>query len=958
MDPARWKRIDELIDAALELSESERETFITEQSEGDAALRDEILKMISAIKTSDGFLDKPALDTAAAAIADGPYRSATFKGKKIGTYKIERQIGVGGMGEVYLAFDEKLKRRIALKILPPEFRTDDDRVKRFELEARAISSLNHPGIVTVFDVGQADGFSYIATEYVEGKTLRELIGGTFKIRNIILNSIQLCDALAAAHSSGIIHRDIKPENIMIRDDGYAKVLDFGLAKLTDPDEHSIHDFYATVKGTLIGTPSYMSPAQVTGDPVDHRTDLWSSGVVLYEFLTGENPFRKATRRATIQAVLSLDPKPASTINPDIPAEVDQVLAKLLEKDPDMGYQSAADLRADLKRVLRGIEVDAARSSRQSEIGTAPPPTLIGKWFPAAAALLLLAGGLAAGYYFFADHRDPSAIDWSAAQSIPLTDQPGTEYFPSISPDGKEFVYAAEENGDLDIYIQRIGSRNRENLTRNSNSDDTQPAFSRDGKFIAFRSERSPRGIYVMNATGENLRFVSETGFHPSWSADGTEIVVSSFGRDQPTVRESQSGSLTIINVASGAKRELAQIEASFPNWSPNGHRIAYWFYTGTFGRRDIATIPAGGGEPVIVARDFAVSNWNPVWSPDGRFLYFVSSRAGNMNFWRVPIDERTGASLGEPEAVITPAKYSRHLTFSSDGQRMVYVQTNDRSNIQGIDFDPDRGVTVGEPFWITEGDRSLSRAELSPDGSQFVTRLNRPTQEDLVIVSRDGLNWREVTNDESFERYVRWSPDGKRLAFISDRNEGSQVWISNADGTNPRQITFDATESSGAGFPVWSPRGDQLAVYYDQATLLLDPSRTDREQQPQTLPKHPRLRIVVWDWSPDGQRLGGIIAEGNKRHIGYFDLETNEYEIVVENTNEIPSWTPDSRRLVYSIGSKVFMTDIDTGTAREVFSNPLVRIRSPFVSRDGKMLYYTAQTFESDIWLLDLTSEK
>jgi Tol biopolymer transport system component len=458
----------------------------------------------------------------------------------------------------------------------------------------------------------------------------------------------------------------------------------------------------------------------------------------------------------------------------------------------------------------------------------------------------------------------------------------------------------------------------------------------------------------MGASGENLRHVSSVGYHPSWSPDGKEIVVSSFGRDEPTVRPAPGSRLAVINVATGAQRDLLKLEASFPTWSPNGHRIAYWFYTGTFGRRDIATVPAGGGEPVVVAKDFAVSNWNPVWSPDGKYLYFVSSKAGNMNFWRVKIDEMTGQALREPEAVITPSKYSRHLSFSRDGSRLLYAQTNNRSNIQGVELDPQTRKTIGEAMWITQGDRQISRAELSHDGTRFVMRLNKPTQEDIVTVSRDGRDWRDVTNDESFERYVRWSPDGGRLAFGSDRNGGGQVWICNSDGTNLRQITTSQTDEASTGFPVWSPTGDRLAVYFDGTTSLLDPTKTETEQQAPTLPRTGGLRMVVWDWSPDGTKLLGVIAESEKRHIGFFSLESNEYTIVVENSVDVPSWLPDSRHFVYASRRTIFLVDSDSREVKELFSNPLVDIRSPFVSRDGKLLYYTAANDESDIWLLDL----
>lgn len=960
MDATRWRQIDELVDAALDVPPVRRVEFVAEHSGGDSELRKAVLDLLDAQERSESFLQQSAMRMAAAEIADEATEISPFAfiNKQLATYRVERLLGAGGMGEVYLAFDEKLKRKVALKLLPPEFVSNDERVKRFELEARAISSMNHPNIVTIYDVGNFEGVSYIATEYVEGRTLRDLIGGEFKFRNIILNSIQICDALSAAHAEGIIHRDIKPENIMIRKDGYVKILDFGLAKLTDPGGQTLRDFAATSKGVIIGTPGYMSPAQITDDRIDHRTDLWSCGIVLYEFLTGKNPFKGATKQATFQNILSAEPPPVSSLNPEVPKEMDPILAKLLEKNPTMGYQTAADLRADLKRIKREIDSSPSWSTHSGGSGVAAT-TARRPWYAyAAAAVLLLLPAAALAYFFLSGGSYEPGPDWTTANSVQLTNQSGTEYFPSLSPDGKDIVYAAEENGSFDIFLQRVGSKKRTNLTPNSPGNDTQPAFSPNGELIAFRSEREPEGIYTINVNGEDLRQVSDTGHHPSWSPDGKYLVVSMFGRDQPTVRAPPGLSLLVIDVQTGAKRELVKAEASFPSWSPNGHRIAYWFYTGTYGRRDIATIPAEGGEPVVIVKDFAVSNWNPVWSPDGNFLYFVSNRAGNMNFWRVAIDEKTGAALGEPEPVVTYSPFSRHAAFSRDGKRFVYVQTANRSNIQGVDFDAAAGKTFGEPFWITEGDREISRAELSADGTQFVMRLIRRTQDDIVIVGRDGREWRDVTNDEPFDRYVRWSPDGKRVAFASDRNGGGEIWMCNADGTNLKQMTFDSGPDFGSGFPVWSPNGTRISVRDGLVTSLIDLS-TEPVGKPVPVPPAENAdAIVVWDWSPDGTKLAGVITKGQKRHVGYYSLDTQKYEIVIENSDVLPSWLPDSRHFVYSIGSKIFIADIQTKAVRELLSNPLVEIRSPFVSRDGKLLYYTAANLESDIWMLDLSGGK
>lgn len=962
MDPKRWKQIDELVDAALDVPESEREALLDARVNGDQELKTAVLKLLGAHSDSSQFLDQSAMRVVAQAMADEkprvPMRSRV--GEMIGTYRIERLIGHGGMGEVYLAFDEKMRRNVALKILPSDGSADDERVRRFEMEARAISKLNHPNIVTIYDVGKANGVNYIATEYVEGKTLRELSGGKFKLRNVMANSIQICDALSAAHAAGIIHRDIKPENIMIRDDGYAKILDFGVAKLTEIGPDTMLKFGNTMKGIIVGTPSYMSPRQVSGDVVDHRTDIWSCGVVLYEFLTGKNPFKGENRQATFEAILTKRPPPASSINPELPEEIDHILAKAIEKDPDQRYQTAADLRADLRAVKRDLDLlesdevhsSSSLSTRRTRAFRRP---IYG--YAAAAALILVTVAAVGGYFFFVRSAAPVGPDWSTATSTSITNQVGTEYFPTLSPDGKDIAYAAKENGQYDIFLLRVGGKKPTNLTSGTTSDDTQPAFSPKGDLIAFRSERQPAGIYVVEPAGDNLRQIADFGYHPSFSPDGKKIVVSTFGRDQPTVRAAPGMSLDIIDVQSGERSRLLDAEATFPTWSPNGHRIAYWFHTGTYGRRDIATIPAEGGEPMIVAKDFAVSNWNPVWSPDGKFLYFVSSRTGNMNFWRVAIDEKTGAVLGSPEPATVASSYSRHITFSRDGKRMAYVQTRNTSNIQGVDFDMAAFKTVGEPYWITKGDREIARPELSPDGTRFVLRLIKPTQDDIVTVSRDGTEWRDVTNDEPFDRYVRWSPDSKRLTFGSDRNDGGQVWVCNADGTGLKQLTSSKDPDNPSGFPVWSADGTRIAVAHKNKVFLVDPNTGERVSNLADPPG--ATGFVSWDWSPDGTKLGGVIIKGDtERWIGYYSFETGSYEPLVRIPGTIPvQWSPDSAHLLWSADSKIKAVDIRTKQIRELLTVTNAEPFAPFISRDGKLLYYSGVNLESDIWMLDLPND-
>ena len=947
MDAELWKRVDELLDAALELPEGGREQFVERATEGDPALRGEVLSLLRAGSRASQFMERPAMQLAAQALAresNLPARESLV-GRDFGNYKIESLLGSGGMGEVYLARESKLGRRVALKILPPHFVADADRAARFKREASALSALNHPNLVTIYEVGEHGGLDFIAMEFVEGRTLREVMRDRPKLKDGLSIACQIAEGLAAAHDSKVVHRDIKPENIMVRPDGYVKLLDFGLAKLTEPRGA---DAAQTQAGAGMGTLAYMSPEQATGEPVDHRTDIWSLGVVLYEMVAGQKPFRAENRRATVNAILSGEPPSVGSYDPALPAELDLILDKALDKDRDLRYQTAADFRADLRRLLRAT--DSATGSTRGRVlaKRAVVARSRARLFVAAAAVAALALASVALWRYT---RSPSpAPDWSRATHVQLTDQPGTEFYPALSPDGGSFVYASRVNDSWDLFLQRVGGKNATPLTPNTPSNEIMPAFSPDGERIAFCSSREPAGIYVMESTGENARLVIAEGNHPSWSPDGKEIVYSIAGQDAPYTRTTRPSALWIVNLETGAKRLLSQADAFQPSWSPGGHRVAYWFNPPSVGRSVVATIASGGGEVVPVTND-ASTNWNPVWSPDGRFLYFASDRSGNMGFWRVRIDEATGKVVGAPEAVLTPSTYSRHLSFSRDGRRLLYVQTSERSNIRAVGFDPRSEKVAGEPFWVTRGDRQVSRPELSPDGKRFVLRVARRSQEDIAVVNRDGTNWRDLTNDQFFDRYPRWSPDGRRVAFASDRSGSYEVWTVDAEGANLRQLTQGSER--GASFPLWSPDGRQIYFHRNSVNALIDADKDWRQQTPRPLPvPDASATFVAWDWSPDGERLA-LTFTGPGRGVGYYSLAAHRYERVTD-TGSFPMWLSDSRRLVYSTQGKAYIADVLTKRVREIFDAGEERIRSVGVARDDRLLYFTIYESESDIWLLDL----
>ncbi len=951
MDENRWKQIDDLVDAALDVPEAERASFVASRANGDGELQQAVAELLNAQKESDSFLQRSAMRIAADALADAETEVSAFAfiNKTIATFQVEKLLGAGGMGEVYLAFDQKLKRKVALKILPPEYGSNDERVKRFEMEARAISSLNHPGIVTVFDVGIFEGVNYIATEYVEGKTLRELMGQQFKLTNILANSIQICDALSAAHESGIVHRDIKPENVMIRPDGYAKILDFGLAKLTEVGPESAAALSVTQKGTMIGTPAYMSPAQISDEKIDHRTDLWSAGVVLYEFLTGEHPFREKDRRSTFAAILNKPADLPSRLKPEIPKELDNILLRLLAKDPDSGYQSAGELRADLKGLLRQIETSDTLT--QSGSGGHAGVRQEREWsLYASVAMAVFLTGFAVYYLFFTEPRSRLS-KWHAANNVQITFQAGTEAYPSLSPDGRSLLYVTNTGDGDDIFLLRIGGSNAMNLTANFPTRDTMPAYSPNGDLIAFRSDRDPPGIYLMGATGENPRRLADFGFSPSWSPDGKFIAVATGHQPIPSVKTRST--IWIIDVASGEKRLLVDSYAVQPAWSPRGDRIAYW-RTGDSGERVIETIPAEGGDPIVFA-DVGNTNWNPVWSPDGSHLYFASDRRGNMAFYRAEINLATGLAQSEAELVPTPGRYNRHIAFSATGDRMAYVQTANRANIKKVDFDPETEKARSMPEAITDGDFELTNINLSPDGKRIIARLVRKSQDDIVSLGVDGGGMLDLTNDTPFDRYPRISPDGSKILFVSDRSGSYQIWMMNVDGTGLRQISPDGEKITS--MPVWSPDGMKMSFDDESAAFLVDLTEPVDFEQAMRLPATDNGGwFRVWSWSPDGRYLAGNFDSNFGPGMGYFDIEKGTYHRVTDIPG-IPTWMPDSKRLIFVRARRAMIIDVQTKETRQILPEIKEDMRNISISRDGNLIIYTTNENESDIWLLDLATE-
>ena len=882
---------------------------------------------------------------------------AITKGTTVGPYEILAQIGAGGMGQVWRARDQRIGRDVAIKVMP-DVAVGEEQVRRFEQEARAAGAINHPGLVTIYDVGRTGGFPYIVMELLEGETLRDVIGdmvtSPVPVRKAIDYAIQAASALAVAHDKGIIHRDLKPENIFITSEGRVKILDFGLAKLAQ--DASVSDRgktsrHFTSTGMVVGTPGYMSPEQVRAKPLDHRTDIFSLGSVLYEMLGGRRAFDRDSAVETMTAILNEEPPPLPEIAPHVFPSLDAIVRHCMEKNPRERFQSAHDLAFQM-RVLPELQNSATDKYRQ--LPAEPEPKKKKRLLYAAgiAALSLLAvmgGGFA--LLHGRGHTPPQPL----ATFKQLTFNDGLTALPALSPDGMQLAYVSGRSGNLDIYVQRVDGRVATNITADSPADDSEPAFSPDGSQIAFRSERDGGGIFVMGVTGESVRRLTQFGHNPSWSPDGARIAVST----QPVGLQPQvhphDGELWIIDAKSGAARPVlragsGQNDALQPSWSPHGKRIAFWGVR-RGSQRDIWTIDPDSAQPaltVVSVTSDAALDWNPVWSPDGNTLYFGSDRGGTLNLWRIAIDEETGQPLGQPEPVTLPTTVGGNFTFSQQGD-MAYGTASRAYRLIAVPFDEKSG-TAGTPRPLFGGSQEIFDFEASPDGRSMAFTTGGG-QEDLFIASADGARLSQLMNDPARDRGVTWSPNGKVLYFYSDRGGHYNLWSIHTDGSELTPITNDdMLKRNGLGgiyTPSVSPDGSTLAAVTDRSAALIHLDRP-LPQRFEPLP----FPASQMKWSSDGKRIIASIRNGG---FGMYSLQTGRFEKLLDH-GIFPHWLSDGRRILFFQKEGLGILDVEThhvsNTAIPIpgvaWDDDTVRHN---LSSDRSTIYVCQILEQGDIWI-------
>jgi eukaryotic-like serine/threonine-protein kinase len=859
------------------------------------------------------------------------------------------------MGEVYRARDTRLDRVVAIKILPDLFAADADRLMRFEREARTLAALNHPHIAQIHGLEESGVTRALVMELVEGEDLAQrLARGPIPLDEALPIARQLAEALEAAHDLGIIHRDLKPANIKVRPDGTVKVLDFGLAKLqgvadgqgvSHADAMHSPTFTSpamTQIGVILGTAAYMAPEQAKGKAVDKRADIWAFGCVLYEMLTGRRAFDGETITDVLAAIVTRDPDWAA-LPPGLPVADRQLLERCLTRDPRLRLRDIGEARVLLSGSLQG-GASATPDGR-------PPPHSGSR---TALVVLSVLAAAAAGYLLGgrAPASPPRLLQTTFQQ---VTDQPGLERQPTIAPDGRMVVYVSEARGRSDLYSLRVGGRNAILLTADSEHDDYAPAFSPDGNRLAFRSERDGGGIFVMEATGESVRRVADSGFDPRWSPDGTELVVADERVFDPMSRAMHSR-IRIVRLADGETRLVSEADGVGPRWSPSGRRIVFWGSRRERGNeRDIFTVAADGSEaqaPVSVTEDPDV-DWSPTWSPDGRHVYFASSRGGTMNLWRVPIDEASGRTQGPPEPVTTPTAWSGSFEFAADGRTLVFSDLDERSVVFVAGFDPVQGRLTEPPRQVLQG-RAINSIDVTRDGHTVAFSQRGRPWEALGIIRVDGSGWSRITDHEFFHRLPSWSPDASRLLFYMNRGLG-RLWTIRPDGSGLAEIALPEGLTGGV-YPVWSPDGTRLAAAFEEGVAVLDPSASPARVLERF---DPGLDLRPFSWSPDGRSIAGAARYASRDELILLDLQTRTRRVVASDGSS-PAWLPDGRRLLYAGRTHLSLLDTQTGRVEPLIAGPRLYDqwgRTVALSTDGRTLVYVQSQSEGDVWMMTLRDD-
>jgi serine/threonine protein kinase/Tol biopolymer transport system component len=843
-------------------------------------------------------------------------------GTRIGKYEVKELLGAGGMGEVYRAFDAELKRHVALKFIPADIASDPKRMRRFEQEALAASALNHPNIVTVYDIGQTEwGRRFFVTELVEGVTLREYVQSRrLKLGEVLDIAAQVASALVEAHGAGVVHRDIKPDNVMVRRDGYVKVLDFGLAKMTGKPSNYVDtqaDTQALVRtdaGAVMGTVSYMSPEQAGGQEVDGRTDIWSLGVVLYELLTGRLPFKGKSASHTIVSILDDEPPPLTAYLPEAPESLQEVVSDALAKDREARFQTAKQMLAKLHRLKRRLDAGgnldttispeaAAASGEASGRATALSPhgggsTLAGAHTTARSGDLfrtptspeeahatapgerrrrfgpfLLVGAFAglavaafAAYYFVVRPRMGASAPFAPLSSMKLTRVPasGATFWAAISPDGKYAARVVIEAGVQSLRLRQLSTTGERDLIPPDPGLNFSgaPTFSHDGAYVYYVAGKKGqlfRELFRVSLFGgapQKLVYDVDSGV--TISPDGKRLA---FRRHLPQTRED---TLVVTNEDGTGEQTLATykvpLHLDVPAWSPDGRRIAY-YVSGTdaggyYINLDAVSVGDRRVETISAARWRSVSAL--AWVADGSGLVITARDRPSLP--NTPLQLWYVAYPGgEAQKITNDLNNYVGLSATADTRTLLVKQGRDTTNIwlaPGGDGARARQLT-------SSGINGGGGVSWLPDG-RVVYDSDASGNTDIWVMNPDGTAARQLTFDPNVDTVPAATPDGRYIFFRSNRGVGWSVWRMSPDGSNAREIVSNVDNNQTMGLQ-FSP--DSRWLYYVSR---------DEKAQP-----------AVWRVLVEGGQPEKIISE----KIGYIRLSPDGKTFFSTHMESVPDAT-------------------------------------------------------------------
>ena len=956
MTPERFQLISQVYHAALECDPAQRADFLDKRCGRDHALRHEVELLLEGGKSAEAALLSTAMKESVRRLTDETPRALV--GKTLDHYEVLSLLGSGGMGEVYRARDTNLGREVAIKLLPGGLPSTAERL-RFEREARAASALNHPNILTIHDIEQVNEHRFLVSEFIDGVTLRQRLGkGRMAVSEALDIAIQIASALAAAHAARITHRDIKPENIMLRQDDLVKVLDFGLAKVTEsggtitsPDEPT-RELFETDSGIVLGTSSYMSPEQARGFDIDGRTDIWSLGVVLYEMVSGIPPFTGNTKADVFVSILHKEP-------PELPSEVKtnraglkRIFDKALKKDRDQRYQTATEFLDDLKKLRQSVQSNRTSFETAKNLAISTANTRVVKFVLLAVVII----GIAA-IALYKLTRPGTVGSASAPKLTPFTTFRGREQQPSFSPDGNQvaFSWNGDKGDNFDIYIKLVNSEGTPLRLTSNPADDIFPAWSPDGQLIAFvRHVGAETTIYTISALGGTERKVYsgtsaffslyEFGNALSWSPDGKYLAFSA----QPSA--AKPNSIFLLSIDTLEARQITQPPEGFlgdstPAFSPDGKLLA--FVRGASSRDvEVYVMTASGGEPKRLTFDNR-SGRSLAWTADSKWIVFSSWFYGGLKLFKVQ------AAGGTPEQLDVGTEYASTLAISRKGDRLAYSQEFRDTNIWRLNLN---GSTVkGASDILISSTRQDYSPQYSADNKKIAFTSGRTGANEIWVCDSDGQNPVPVTSFNGPDvGSPRWSPDGAQIAFDSLAPGHRDIYVVGAQGGKPRRLTGDNFDNVR---PSWSRDG--RFVYFGSnrtGDWQLWKAPAQGGQPVQVTHQGGREGVESVDgkfvYYTKGFGLAGlwkVPSEGGEETFVLAEVYQGLWGLLDRGIYFInPNTTPRAVIEFYN-----FATGRETKVA-EVEKELQLVYPSLAVSADGNsLLYVQADSFESDIMLVE-----